>query len=252
MFFILSKVLFFLLVPFWWIIFLLIWMRFTKSAVAKKRIGIATVAIVIIFTNPWIHRTLVLKWQPEPAVLPAGKTYEAGIILGGLSGYDQNRVGHFGDNADRFIQTANLYHKGIIKRIIVSGGSGLLDTDVPPEAPFLRQAFIENGIPDSVIIIESKSRNTYENGLYSKELIDSLHIHPPFILITSAMHMPRSVSVYRKAKIDILPFPCDYKTSSEENVFMNVVVPSPSLLFQWTDFLKEVVGLNVYRLTGKA
>ena len=252
MFFILSKVLFFLIVPFWWIVILFLWRCFSKSVKTKKRLLVAIIVLAVVFTNPFIYRFLLMKWQTEPVTLPAGKTYDAGILLGGLAGYDKYARGYFGKNADRFIQTANLYHQGIIKRIIVSGGTGKLVQDEPAESIFLRTQFLANGIPDSAIIIESRSKNTYENAVFTKEITDSLHLLRPFILITSAIHMKRSVSVFKKAGFDCIAFPCDYKVVAEKFSIEEALLPHISLINEWSFFIKEVVGLYVYKLTGKA
>ncbi len=252
MFFILSKILFFLLVPFWWIVILYIWRCVTKSAKAKKQLGMILILIAIVFTNPFLHRFLVMQWQPAPVTLTAGKSYEASILLGGLSGYDKNERGYFGNNADRFIQTANLYHQGFIKKIIVSGGSGKLSQDEPAESLFLRTQLIANGIPDSAIIIESRSKNTYENAVFSKKITDSMHLSAPFILVTSALHMKRSVSVFAKAGFNCIAFPCDYKVVPLKFSIEDMMLPDINLLSEWSFFIKEVVGLYVYKLTGKA
>ena len=252
MFFILSKVLFFLLVPFWWIVILWVWRLFSKSAQTKKRLGILIIIIAIVFTNPLLYRTLVMQWQADPVTIAKGKTYEAGIVLGGLSGYDKNERGYFGSNADRFIQTANLYHEGIIKKIIISSGSGKLDQKDPAESFFLRTQFLANGVPDSAILIESRSKNTYENAIFSKEITDSLHLTPPFVLITSAFHMKRSVSVFKKAGFDCIAYPCDYKVVPLRFAVEDALLPNISLLNEWSMLIKEVVGLYVYKLTGKA
>ncbi len=252
MFFILSKILYFLIVPFWWIILLFIWMLISKSEKTKKRLRIAILSIFIVFTNPFIYRSLVLLWQPAPVEISAEKKYEVGILLGGLAGYDKNYRGYFGSAADRFIQTANLYHRGIIRKIIISGGTGSLLQNEPSESWFLRTAFLENGIPDSAIIVEPKSRNTYENAIYSKKIIDSLQAKLPYVIITSAMHMPRSASVFKKAGYGFIPFPCDYRVVPQKFSIDNYILPNAGLLNEWSFFIKEVVGLYVYKLTGKA
>ena len=210
------------------------------------------VVMAVVFTNPFIYRSLVGLWQPSPVQIPISKTYEAGIVLGGLSGYDKYERGYFGNNADRFIQTANLYHQGIIKKIIISGGTGSLRQNEPAEAIFLRKEFIANNVKDSDIIIESRSRNTFENAVYSKQLVDSLQLQPPYILITSALHMKRSESVFRKAGYDFISFPCDYKVTPSNFTIAGDLVPNISLLNDWSFFIKEIVGLYVYKLTGKA
>ena len=252
MFFILSKVLYFLLVPFYWIIILLIWRWFSKNHITKKRLLILSILILVVFTNPYIYKRLNLAWQPKPLTISKDNKYEAGILLGGMAGYDKNNRGYFGDNADRFIQTANLYHQGIIKKIIVSGGTGDLNQIGPAVAAFLRNQFIANGVNDSDILVESRSRNTYENAIYSKRIIDSLKIKPPFILITSAIHMKRSENVFKKANIECITFPCDYKVNEEVFSVDDDLLPNISLLNKWAYFIKEVVGLYVYKLTGKA
>ncbi|MES2330460.1 MAG: YdcF family protein [Bacteroidota bacterium] len=252
MFFILSKVLFFLLIPFWWIVILLIWRWVSKDQRTKKRLLTITIIILILFTNPFLYRSMVMLWQPPLKNLSANQKFDAGIILGGLAGYDKNGVGHFGGGADRFIQTANLYHRGIIKKIIVSGGTGKLSQDEPPEAPFLREEFILNGVHDSDIVIESRSRNTSENGIFSKRISDSLGLRPPFVLITSASHMRRSVSVFKKVGFDCIPFPCDYKVTPQKFSMDNMIIPNISLLREWAELLKEMVGLCIYKIAGKA
>lgn len=252
MFFVLSKVLYFLLVPFWWIVLLLLLRLVIRNAKWKKGLGVMAILIAVIFSNPYLHRKTNLAWQPVPVDLPANKTYEAGILLGGMAGYDKNGRGYFGTSADRFIQAANLYHQGIIKKIIVTGGTGSLLQKEPAESIYLQAQLIANGVKTEDIIMESRSRNTYENAVYTKQLTDSLHLQPPFVLITSAQHMKRSVSVFNKARFQVLPFPCDYREIPLRETFGNTVIPDGSLLTDWSFLIKEIVGLYVYKLTGKA
>jgi uncharacterized SAM-binding protein YcdF (DUF218 family) len=252
MFFILSKMLFFLLIPFWWIVILLLVRTVIRNAKWKKIVGVTTILIGILFTNPYLYRTANLAWQPMPVDLPTNKTYEAGILLGGLAGYDKNERGYFGDNADRFIQTTNLYHQGIIKKIIVTGGTGSQQQKEPAEAIYLHTQLLSNGIKEQDIIVESRSRNTYENAVYTKQIIDSMQLPAPFVLITSAQHMKRSISVFNKAGFQSIPYPCDYKTVPQDWTIDNSLVPQIRLLNDWSFLIKEIVGLYVYRLTGKA
>jgi uncharacterized SAM-binding protein YcdF (DUF218 family) len=238
--------------PVWWLLALLVYRHFTKKPVRKKIAGYAFVILLLLLTNPWLFRQASFAWQPHPVVLPIQPSYEAGIVLGGLSGYDKFNRGYFGGNADRFIQTANLYHQGIIKKIIVSGGTGKLSQDEPGEAFFLLEQFKANGIPAKDIFIESASRNTYENALFSKKITDSLKLRPPFVLITSAQHMKRSEAVFNKAGFQCISYPCDYKVIPTKNAIDNTVLPNIGLLNEWAFLLKEIVGLYVYRLTGKA
>lgn len=253
MFFILSKLFYFLLAPISWI-FILFVVRFAvKSIAIKRKITFIIIAISIIFSNPFIYRSLVISYQPEPVELDKNSKFSVGILLGGLSMYDKNDVGYFVSSSDRFIQTANLYHSGNIQKIIVSGGSGVLFKKEPDEASFLRKELIRNGIPDSVIIVETKSKNTYENALFSKKILDSLKLRPPYIVITSAIHVPRSAKVFAKAGFtNYTMYPCNYEVIENKFLPEDYIIPDVSLLKGWKDFIKELIGTIVYQLTGKA
>ena len=252
MFFILSKVLYVLLYPISWILILWVWRWRSRTATTRKRLLISMIVLGIVFSNPFLYRSFVMSWQPVPKSLPDTAHYSAGIVLGGLSYYDKKDSGFFGPSADRFIQTANLYHRGIINKVLITGGTGNLMQREPPEAIFLKQEFIRNGVNEKDIILESRSRNTYENAIFSKRVLDSLKLQPPFVLVTSAMHMPRSVAVFKKAGINFISYPCDYTVIDERFDIDNYIIPDISLLKKWSWVIKEVVGFVAYRLTGKA
>jgi len=253
MFFILSKIFYFLLAPISWIFILLIVRLLVKSNSIKRKITVLTIVISIIFSNPFIYRSLVICYQPKVVELNKNSKFTVGILLGGLSMYDKNNVGYFISSSDRFIQTANLYHSGNIQKIIVSGGSGILIKKEPDEASFLRKELIRNGIPDSAIIVETKSKNTYENAVYSKKILDSLKFSPPYIIITSAIHIPRSAKVFAKAGYtNYTMYPSNYEVIENKFVLEDYLIPDVSLLKDWKDFIKEIIGTKVYQLTGKA
>lgn len=252
MFFILSKLLFFLLVPFTWIMLLLVWIYFAKSAQLKRRLTLLTICITVIFSNPWLYRKAHLMWQPAPELISGQVQYEAGILLTGMVQFDRYNKGYFGNASDRFIQTLTLYHTGKIKKILVTGGSGSLLHNYPPEAEYLKNALVANAVPEKDIIVEPFSRNTYENAIFSKKIIDSLQLKPPFLLITSALHMPRSSAVFKKAGISFVSYPCDYKVVKGKISPDDILMPDARLLNNWSDLIKEIIGLAVYKITGKA
>lgn len=252
MFFILSKLLYFLLIPFNWIIILLISIYCIKSHKLKRRLTLITVFITLIFTNPWLYKTATKYWQADFIELSKVKQYELGILLTGMVQFDTRDQGFFGSPADRFIQTATLYHTGKIKKILVTGGSGSLLHTYKPEAVFLKEMLVNNEIPEQDIIVEPDSRNTYENALFSKRIVDSLQINTPSLLITSALHMRRSEAVFRKAGIQFDSYPADFRVIDDFFSVDNTLLPDAKLLKDWSQLIKEVIGLWVYQLTGKA
>ncbi len=252
MFFILSKILLFLLNPFSWILICLVGIFITPKAILKKRLLITALVIFILFTNYWLYSTCARAWQPKVQHPTYNKTYSAGIVLCGMTVTDAKEGSFFGGNADRFLQTCRLYHTGIVKKIFISGGDGSLMQDKPKEADFLRKEFAAQGIPDSVLIVEHFSRNTFESAVMAKHYLDSLHIAGPYVLITSAEHMPRSLLAFGKAGMEVIAHPADYKVVNSNMGFADYIFPNIGVMAQWKSFLKEVVGTWIYKLTGKA
>jgi uncharacterized SAM-binding protein YcdF (DUF218 family) len=253
MFFVLSKILFFLIDPSTWILGLLIVGFFSRSIIRKKRIYISAFVLCIVLTNPFLFNKVSLWWQPKWNDVKDGKKYTVGILLGGMSYYDKYDRGYFGSPADRFIQTANLYHEGKIKKILITGGSGNFFINEPDESSFLAKEFIRNGIPAEDIILEKKSRNTYENAVFSKHILDSTQIAPPYLLLTSTQHMPRASMVFRKAGYTTFEiYPCDFQEFEKKWEPKSVFIPELQKINDWKYLIKEWVGILAYKLTGKA
>jgi len=238
--FILSKLLAVGLYPSNWIIVLAIFCLITRSKTWKKRGFITLVVLLLLSSNPFLYRRATLQWQPARQTIQG--TYEAGILPGGLSGYDKDGNGYFSGAADRFIETSKLFHQGIIKTIIVTGGNGRLERSFPPEADFLQRELIANGIPASKIILETKSRNTQENALFTRKIYDSLHLSGQAVLITSAIHMPRCRLEFSKAGIPTIAAPCNYEVIPGNNSFFAELWPDLALTTKWGALIKEWIG----------
>ncbi len=228
----------------------MLWMFLSKSARVKKRLAVIVLLLIMFFGNDFIFTKLVLAWQPKPVTLATGVSYQAGIVLGGISSFDKYGRGYFGSASDRFIETCLLYKTGKIKRIIISGGSNA--PGEPKDADFQYRKMIELGIPATDIIIEDSSTTTFENAVFTKRKIDSVQLKPPFVLITSAMHIPRAKMVFKRAGIWVIPFPCDYHVTESRLDFSDNIIPKLSTLFSWSSFIKEVVGIAGYKLFNKA
>lgn len=252
MFFTLSKILAFILAPVTWILLLLLISFIVKKLTLKKKLRIAVIIILIIFSNPYLFKKTVLWWQSKPVTLNASQHFSAAILLGGMAAFDKNNMGYFGENADRFIQTEKLYHQKFIDKIIVTGGSGSLLRQDIKEAGFIREELIKSGVAEKDILIESNSRNTFENAVNTKKILDSIQLKGPFILVTSAFHMPRSLKVFKKANIEVTAFPSDFIEIDTPFVIDSDLLPRLGLLTFWKIIIKEMVGTKIYELSGKA
>jgi uncharacterized SAM-binding protein YcdF (DUF218 family) len=117
---------------------------------------------------------------------------------------------------------------------------------------FVKQRLTELGIPAERIFTDTSSRNTLENAKFSKKIIDSFHIQGPYLLISSAMHLPRAQMVFKKAGINTNLYPCDFISKRiSNNFFEDCILPSSSALNEWDNWIKEIVGTVTYKITGK-
>lgn len=238
--FVLGKIITVLLSPHNWILLSgLFWLLF-RPGKWKKRFGYTALILLLVFTNPWIYRKAAIRWEAKPNTLK-GK-YLAAILPGGLSGYDTWGKGYFNRAADRFIQTANLYHEGRVNWIIITGGNGHLLKNYPPEAVFLKQELIRNGIPAEKILVDDASRNTRENALFTKRILDSINTPAPSVLVTSALHMRRCKLEFDKAGVLTEPYPCNYEVIEDQEPFISLLLPDLGLPGDWGRLIKEWVG----------
>lgn len=243
----LSTILSILLSPFNWIVLLLLFACFLKKKRLKKLCLLSAIVLFIVFGNQALLDVYAKTWQPKPVVLTSSDQYSCGIVPGGFASPDANANGYFNATADRFIQAVKLYKTGHIKHILISGGNGKINEKSFREAAWVRGELIAFGIPDSVIFTEDKSNNTKENAFYSKQILDSLHLTAPYLLITSAFHMPRAALVFKNAGVDVVPFPCNYNIGRGGFSAWDLI-PTPSTLLGWDAFLKETVGYWWYKL----
>jgi len=153
--------------------------------------------------------------------------------------------------SDRMWQAIQLYKKKIIKKIIISGDSGYVFKKGLHEAQQLKEVLVSMGIPDQDILIENKSRNTYENAKETKALMDKHGLSTKNnLLITSAMHMRRAKACFEEAGIICTPFTTDHFTVHEESISISEFIPSIGAFNMWDRLLKEWIGYSVYGIMG--
>jgi uncharacterized SAM-binding protein YcdF (DUF218 family) len=119
------------------------------------------------------------------------------------------------------------------------------------EASLAAELLEAYGVPSDSILVESNSRNTHENAINTAVIWLARRFRSG-LLVTSATHMPRALASFRKAGLDVAPWPADFRT---EHPLVNSVfdfLPDPGALEMTTTAIKEWLGLAVYRLRGWA
>ncbi|MBN1145847.1 MAG: YdcF family protein [Anaerolineales bacterium] len=207
--------------------------------------------------NGWVATGLArsLEWRclpPEP--LPQA---EAIVLLGGstLPALAPRPMVEISGAGDRVLYAAWLYKQGLAARILLSGG--VLDWSEQDTSPAEDMATLLEmmGVPPEALWLESESRNTYENALYSARILREKGVRR-ILLVTSASHMPRSLKLFQAQGLQVIPMPTDFTVTQRASQEMDAravilgLAPSAENLALSTRMLKEYIGIFVYDLRG--
>ncbi len=252
MFFLFSKILEILIEPLVLVFILLLIAVFSRNEVRRKRFSVAALAVFFIFTNNFIADEAMrsLEYPATPDTELHG-TYDFGIVLGGMMNYDTKlKREQFDRGADRLFQALKLYREGKIKKIFIVGGSGSILLPDKRESPIARNYLVAIGVPTSDILIEPKSRNTHENALFARRILDSVDPGGRYLLITSAYHMPRAYRCFLKAGIVADRYSTDRYSGPRKFIFDHLFIPDKLALDEWDIILHEWMGFIAYKISG--
>ncbi|MEH2089907.1 YdcF family protein [Nostoc sp.] len=232
-----------------------LWKRPRTAAIAIA----FSLTLLLFCSNAWIAKSLVrsLEWQNLP---PAQITNaEAIVVLGGAtkSAFPPRPTVDLSEAGDRVIYAAQLYRQKKAPIIILSGGRIDWRGSGSPESADMATILTSIGIPSEAIVQEPDSFNTYQNAVNVRKILLSRGINK-VLLVTSAMHMPRSLQIFQRQGINAIPAPTDFLVSEGElqelgstpkAAILNLL-PDTDNLHQFTTALKEYIGSFVYRLRG--
>jgi uncharacterized SAM-binding protein YcdF (DUF218 family) len=234
--------------------FIMIWKQ------PKKAAGLLSVALFILFffSNTWISEALMrsLEWQN----IPEGELPNASaiVVLGGavLPQVPPRPWVEVGEEGDRILYGAKLYLEGKAPTLILSGGRIDWKNGGPSESKDMAEIAQVMGVPKSAILEDPTSLNTYENAVNVRKILDSQGIERRVLLVTSAVHLPRSLAIFQRQGINAIPAPTDFTTieqESEEITWQTALLkslPDAGRLAYSTRALKEYIGIVIYRLRG--
>jgi uncharacterized SAM-binding protein YcdF (DUF218 family) len=219
----------------------------------RKRFFWTGFILLMFFSNDFVSNEMMKAWEVDPKPFNEMRPYTLGIVLTGAtqSFLQPNDRVYFHRGADRVTHTIQLYKLGLIKKILVSGGTGLLLKDGEPEADKFKNVMIMAGVPEDDILIENKTRNTGESAIAVKKIIDSLQYEPKdCLLITSAFHMRRSLACYNHAGLNVDSFSTDFYGVPRKFFLLSLLLPSIQGFIIWEKLFKEWTGLIAYKLAG--
>jgi len=213
-------------------------------------------AILYVSALPWVSGGLVNYWESKQAQQTTinKDSVHIAVVLGGIfetTPNDQNLY-MLNDAVDRIFKSVHMINKGTVDRLVYTGGGVPVSPWRQPEAHLMAD-FIErhNLVPDSLIWIENKAINTYENAKLTRELLLQKGVEQPLnvYLITSALHMPRAKMMFRHFNINVIPAPTDYKVIDQyDRPAIFSVIPEAYSLLHTSMVIREWLGVQYYKL----
>lgn len=253
MFFIISKLLDFLINPlalFFLILGISCIPRFRKF---QKQLCWSLCVFLYLASNPFLIDELYKAWcinTPYSHIHQA--QYSTAIVLGGIGEMDlETQKINFKEGGDRLFQALALLKQGIVKKIVFTGGSGSLEYPDHKEGIFVKRYLNQLQIADSLVIIESESRNTYENALFTKPLLKNIHTGDSILLVTSAVHMRRSLAIFNKCGITpCIPYATNVRAKHRRWNPEHLLIPNADALRDFKNIVHEWIGYITYKFKG--
>ena len=154
--------------------------------------------------------------------------------------------------SDRLLHAYRILKAGKAKRLLLSGGTVYGGPDATTEAEAMADLLVMLGVDRNLIILEQRSRNTYQNARNTAELFAQQGLASG-LLVTSASHMPRAAASFRKAGLDLVPASTDINGDNFDDLpFPINILPDAGSLQLTSAALKEWLGVIVYRWRGWA
>jgi uncharacterized SAM-binding protein YcdF (DUF218 family) len=214
-------------------------------------VAVLAIAQTLVMSFPPVADVLLASLQDKARAAAAQAPpccYDAIVVLGGgvtPAAPPFVMDPDLADGADRVWYAAQLYHRGVARRIIVSGGSLLAKTSGPAttEAEAMRRFLVDLGVPSDAIVSEGTSMNTLQNIHNVRQMVGEARV----ALVTSAYHMPRALKLARQGNLNVGAFPTDWRPPAEARPSWENWVPSVAAMTWSSISLREHVALLLDR-----
>ena len=249
MFFLASKLLEFALMPLVWVVACLAWAAWLSS----RRLAWTALALLFFFGNEGIVNRVLLAWEPPAVPLAAlPRPYPCAVVLGGFTLIGRQPADRVYTNqaADRLLHAILLYRQGLAGRILVTGGSSYVLAQPEREAYNAARLALLCAVPQAALLEEPRARNTRENAVFSKLMLDSAGVADTVLVVTSAFHARRAAGCFAKAGVRFRLFPTDHRGQVPRLTPDVWLIPNATALAKWDMLIHEWMGLVMYKVVG--
>jgi len=233
--FIAKKVISLIIMPLslWFIVSMIgLWYLYRNNIEKSKKIfTFSFIWIILISYAPFANLLIkpLEQYYPKLDIETIPKNVKYVLILGG-------------DIDARTWEIMRLYNKIPNLKIITSGRSILKKIS---EAKETQIRLIESGVAKEDILMNEKARDTHEEVVDLKKLIGK---DTPFILVTSAYHLPRAMLMFKSEGLNPIPAPTDFKIACTDSL---TSIPSPIQLKKTQHAWHEYIGIIWHILKEK-
>jgi len=235
----------------WFVIFgfILILFRCRRTAIFFLAVALAVVIFASSPITGWFYGKINEAYLP--VIIEDSPQAEAIVVLAGdISVPIPPRV-ESQIRGNRLLHAARLYKAGKAPLLIVSGGNVFPQDGVRSEAFYMKEILIELGVARDSILVEGRSRNTYENAIETEKILDARGINK-ILLATSSFHMPRAFATFSKTDLYVIPSTTDIGAFEEKPTALKILDGFPSLdeLGRLHRVIHEYLGIAVYCYRG--
>ncbi|MFM7256453.1 MAG: YdcF family protein [Betaproteobacteria bacterium] len=232
----------------WWGLALLILARGRRLAVIMLWSGLAVLGLLGFRAIPDALLRPLENRYPVPTA-EAVDRHVGIIVLGGAVGHPDSFAAHgqvpLGEAAERMTVPVGLMRQYPRLELVFSGGEGRLLTTGVTESELAKVFYQQQGLDMARVRLEDGSRTTRENAQRVAKLLGE-RCQQPWLLVTSAWHMPRSMAELEAVGCKVTPYPVDFRTGDSTALTEYSLAQS---LLRWQTALHEWLGSLVYGLT---
>ena len=232
----------------WWALALLMLQRWRRLAAAMLWGGLVVLGLLGFEAGPHALLRALENRYPVPTAEAVGRHVGA-IVLGGATEHPDIYQAHgqvpLGGAAERMTVPVGLMRQHPQLQLVFSGGEGRLKATGVSEAELAKAFYQQQGVDMGRVVLEGGSRTTRENAIQVAALLGE-RCKQPWLLVTSAWHMPRSVPEFEAVGCQVTPYPVDFRTGAATAWTEYSLARS---LLLWQTALHEWLGLWVYGVT---
>jgi uncharacterized SAM-binding protein YcdF (DUF218 family) len=242
--------------PLFWVVLMLAagFVLLRRRPIAARRwIGLGLLVLVLLGWRAPPDRLMhaLETWHPPANPAEVGR-YAGVVVLGGSFERASLQTGRemvqLNAHADRLTEAVALALTHPELSIIFTGGCVDIGEGCVPEAELAQRFFTHMGLAPNRIRYEAASRTTFQNAVLTAQLpgVDKTR---PWLLLTSAWHMPRSVAAFRAQGWNVTPWPADFRSNADMPWTAYSLTKGAQ---QWQFALHECLGLLAYWVRGRA